>query len=284
MITRSTILHLRLPFSYLLLPVYLLALLAANSIDPMKAGIVFFILHFLLYPAANGFNSFCDRDQESIGTLECPPAVTADLAWVSFALDIVAVLAALSVGYIFALGCLLYALADKAYSWDRTRIKKRPVLGWLYTGCGQGIFVFLLVACAVQPGPDFVKLIVPAATTGLFMLGFYPLTQVYQHREDAKNGCETISLRLGIRKTFYFSSVFTSLAMLLYCLHLGERLGAEYALLFLIVNIPAVVYFFRWFVMTMKDETKADYRHTMRLCFLSATGINIFALWMLLWI
>jgi 4-hydroxybenzoate polyprenyltransferase len=286
MITRSTILHLRLPFSYFLLPVYLLALLATNSIDPLKAGIVFFVLHFLLYPAANGFNSFCDRDQESIGMLECPPPVTPDLARVTFAMNAMAILVALSIGYLFVLGCLLYILAEKAYSWDRIRIKKYPVLGWLFTGCGQGTFIFLLVVSSVQkasfPVSSYINAMVPALASGLFMLGFYPLTQIYQHREDAKKGCETISLCLGVRKTIYFSSIFIFTAMLLYYQFLEACFGIEYAWLFLVIIIPAGLYFVYWFILIMKDETRADYKHTMRMCFLSASSVNIFALGVLL--
>ena len=46
-----------------------------------------------------------------------------------------------------------------------------------------------------------------ALVSTLFLCGSYPLTQVYQHEEDARRGDRTLSLRLGIRGTFVFAAV-----------------------------------------------------------------------------
>ena len=54
MISRSTLLHLRIPFSFFLLPVYLFALSISNTPAWQNVLFVFFIVHFLLYPATNG--------------------------------------------------------------------------------------------------------------------------------------------------------------------------------------------------------------------------------------
>ena len=73
MLSASTIKLLRLPFSIFLSPLYFFALSQVPDIHWSKAIIVFFILHFLVYPASNGYNSYMDRDTESIGGLEKPP-------------------------------------------------------------------------------------------------------------------------------------------------------------------------------------------------------------------
>ena len=286
MITRSSILHVRLPFSYLLLPIYLMALLTADSFDHAKAWAVFFVLHFLLYPAANGFNSFYDRDEESIGALKRPPTVTNDLLWFSLALDTAALIIAACVGWRFVAGCLIYSLAAKAYSWDKIRIKRFPFLGWLFAGCGQGTLTLLVVLSSVQGFSHSAfaapRVLLPAAVASLFSLGMLPLMQVYQHREDSKRGCETISLRLGVRGTFYLSFFFMATAALVYYLYLCSHLGKGPALLFLACNIPAAVYFVGWFLAVRKDETSADFSHAMRMCIVAATGLNLFLLGALL--
>lgn len=280
MITRSSLLHLRLPFSYFLLPVYLLALLAAGPVDGLKAGLVFFVLHFLLYPAANGFNSYYDRDQESIGVLRHPPPVTRDLLWLSLALDAAALIVALGVGWPLVAGCLLYSVASKAYSWNRIRLKQFPFLSWMLVGCCQGPFTFLVVlvsvqklSCVILPGSA-----IPAAVSGLYVLGFFPLTQVYQHWEDSKRGVETISLRLGVRGTFCLSALFMAAAALIYYAYLHSFVGAGLALGFAASSIPALVYFVHWFLAVAKDEAKADYGRAMRMCVLASTGLNLFSL------
>jgi hypothetical protein len=43
-----------------------------------------------------------------------------------------------------------------------------------------------------------------------------------------------------------------------------------------------VVYFLYWFAQAYRDETKADYQHTMWLNFISATCLNAFFLYLTL--
>jgi 4-hydroxybenzoate polyprenyltransferase len=282
MISRSSLAHIRVPVSFFLMPVFFLALFSAGHIDPVKALSVFFVLHFLLYPASNGFNSYYDRDRESIGTLKRPPAVTGDLLWLSLALDAAALAVALFVGPLFALGCFIYGCASKAYSWDKTRIKKHAITGWLFTSLGQGTLTFLLVAVSV--GDTHVadinnfRLWFPALACGLFVSGFYPLTQVFQHREDERRHDRTISMVLGIPGTFYFSSLvlFVSIASLFF--YFMPTLGLIRAMIFFIMLVPAAVYFIRWFYAVRKNSSAADYDHATRMSILASSGINLFSL------
>jgi hypothetical protein len=47
MLSRSTILHLRFPFSYFLMPIYLMALTFVPVADGFRAAVVFVVLHLL---------------------------------------------------------------------------------------------------------------------------------------------------------------------------------------------------------------------------------------------
>ena len=79
MISRSTLLHLRIPFSLFLLPIFLFALSISNNLFFENVLLIFFIIHFLIYPASNGYNSYFDKDEGSIGALKNPPNVTQEL-------------------------------------------------------------------------------------------------------------------------------------------------------------------------------------------------------------
>ena len=53
----STLRLLRLPFSFFLMPVYWFALSQVVEKDWTRAILIFVILHLLVYPASNGYNS-----------------------------------------------------------------------------------------------------------------------------------------------------------------------------------------------------------------------------------
>src|SRR5688500_17317517 len=84
---RDTILHLRIPFSLYLLPIFCFGFSQAGYIDWFNFSIVFLVLHFFIYPGSNVYNSYMDRDTGSIGGLEKPPPVTPRLYYASIILD-----------------------------------------------------------------------------------------------------------------------------------------------------------------------------------------------------
>ena len=67
MLTRSTWLHLRIPFSYFLMPVFFFALGISPNLVESRLLWLFLIVHLFLYPASNGYNSYFDKDVKSIG-------------------------------------------------------------------------------------------------------------------------------------------------------------------------------------------------------------------------
>src|SRR5688572_32252836 len=91
MLSRSSWLHLRIPFSFFLLPIFLFSLSVSPNFNGPRIGWVFFILHFLLYPASNGYNSYFDKDEKSIGGLKNPPPVHTGLYYTALIFDLVAV-------------------------------------------------------------------------------------------------------------------------------------------------------------------------------------------------
>src|SRR5690349_13986709 len=145
MFSRSSWLHLRIPFSYFLLPVFLFAVAISPNISETRMLWVFVILHLFLYPASNGFNSYFDKDEKSIGGLKNPPKVNKGLYYLSLLFDVLALL----LGYFlintqFAVMLFIYGLVSKAYSHPWIRLKKYPVTGWIAAGIFQGAFTFVM--------------------------------------------------------------------------------------------------------------------------------------------
>jgi 4-hydroxybenzoate polyprenyltransferase len=275
--------HLRVPFSLFLMPVFGFALSQASHPDAARTAWAFVILHLLIYPASNAYNSYYDRDEGPIGGLEKPPPVDARLLHVAWVLDAAGlVLGAWLVGLPFAGAMLGYGLVSRAYSYEGIRLKKYPVLSWLVVGSVQGAFTYLTVSQAVDAVPlaelAAARYLIPALLSTLNLLAFYPLSQIYQHEEDARRGDLTLSRLLGIRGTFLVAGGFFVGAAVGFLLFFrNERIGSMPADWLLTAFLaPAVLYFLRWGARAWNAVEKADFQSTMTLTVLGSQGLNLF--------
>lgn len=283
---KSTLLHLRFPFSFFLLPVFLFAAATSVPLDSYRFWLVFVVLHFLIYPASNGYNSYFDKDESSIGGLKNPPKVSKELFYVSWIMDVLALLIGLTISWQFSLMLLIYGLISKAYSHPMVRLKKMPFAGWLAAGVFQGYFTFLMVRLAMD-GLVFSELItldiqIPAILTTVLLFGSYPMTQIYQHDEDSRRGDRTISLLLGIMGTFHFTAIIFTVAVGLYGWYFMAFYTNEIAVLFVISLFPVLVFFGTWYFKARKDRSTVNFSRTMRLNLLSSICLNGFFLYLMM--
>jgi 1,4-dihydroxy-2-naphthoate octaprenyltransferase len=264
-IRRSTIQLLRFHFSFFLLPVYLFALSQLPVINWTNAVLVFAILHLFVYPASNGYNSYMDRDETPIGGLASPLQPTKQLFYVSVVMDFIAVLLSLFVSVVFALGILLYILASRVYSYRGIRLKKYPIIGFLTVFICQGGLVFFLTYHAVIPGTTLDVPLLPIFLSSLLIGALYPLTQIYQHEEDKKDGVITISYLLRKKGTFVFSMCLFLLATLLMYFLLKEQERPNYFFFFLLYLLPVVLFFLYWMSKVWGDESAANFKNSLRM-------------------
>ncbi|GCC51116.1 ubiquinone biosynthesis protein UbiA [Chryseotalea sanaruensis] len=287
MFSKSSWLHLRIPFSYFLLPVFLFSLSVSPNISEQPLLWTFLIIHLLLYPASNGFNSYFDKDEKSIGGLKNPPPVNRGLYYLALVFDVAAIVLAIwKVSFDFALMLFVYSAVSRAYSHPWIRLKKYAFASWFIAGLFQGAFTFMMCYMGVNKY-EFMQtmkptILIPAFLSSALLWGSYPMTQVYQHEEDAKRGDKTLSLSLGIKGTFWFVMVMFSLASLGYTLYFYHYFSWLYAQTFLLAMSPVVLFFLFWFYQVSKDENKADYKRTMWLNFISATCLNAFFIYLFL--
>ncbi len=276
-IDRNTIKLLRIPFSFFLVPLFLFAYSQAEEVMHRQALWSFLIIHFLVYPASNGYNSYVDRDEDSIGGLEKPPPPTRDLFYLTIFLDAAAtVLALVFVNTLFAFCLVLYIGASRAYSSRQIRLKKYPVLGFMTVVIFQGAFTYYMSIAGISGSA------LRLDTANIFVLlgcsfqiaGAYPLTQVYQHEQDLRDGVLTLSYKLGYIGTFAFTAAMFVLCNVFYYLYFTTR---ELGMIFYIVQvffIPIVIWFGIWFSLVWKDRRQANFRNTMRMNWIAAICMN----------
>lgn len=276
MLHRSTIQLLRFHFSFFLLPVYLFALSQVPVINRGDAGFVFLILHLLVYPSSNGYNSYMDRDETPIGGLASPMQPTRQLFYLSVAMDFVALLLCSIISIVFTVGILLYILASRAYSYRGVRLKRYPVIGFLTVFIFQGGLIFFLTYHAASPGKTLSVPLLPTILSSFLIGALYPLTQIYQHKEDIKDGVITISYLLKKRGTFIFSMIlFLAAAALMYFLFKRQN-SLNHFFLFLLMLLPVVLFFLYWMTRVWKDEKEADFKNSFRMNLLSTVCTTAF--------
>jgi len=281
---KSTLLHLRIPFSFFLLPVFLLACAIAAHHYIGNLILCFFILHFLVYPASNGYNSYFDKDEESIGGLKTPPKVLRELYWVSLLFDIAGMLLGLLISIEFVILITIYGLVSKAYSHPSIRLKKFPILGWLAAGIFQGYFTYLLCIAAIEDISIFdtfnLKKQLPGLLSTLLLLGSYPMTQVYQHGEDERRGDLTISRVLGVLRTFHFTALAFFISTAGFSYYFFRFYSIDIIAAFVGFLLPVFLFFNVWYFKVRKDREAADFQSTMRLNFISSLMLNAFFIYL----
>lgn len=271
----SSLQLLRFHFSFFLMPVYFFALSQANSINWYHAVIIFFILHGLVYPASNGYNSYMDRDESSIGGIKNPMQPTQQLLFITACMDILAVIASFYISRMFAYGIILYILASRAYSYRKIRLKKYPIAGYLTVVIFQGGVTFLLVYHGSDINQTTQIPVISLIASSFLIGGFYPLTQIYQHEEDLKDGVQTLSYKLGYRGTFIFTGIVYTVAFFFLGLQFFLNLDQKSFFILQAFMLPVLVYYVIWFRKVQKNKKEANFKNTMRMNLLASICANL---------
>jgi 1,4-dihydroxy-2-naphthoate octaprenyltransferase len=271
---RDTILHLRIPFSLFLFPIFCFAISQALVVHWMNIAVVFISLHFFIYPGSNAYNSYMDKDKGSIGGLKNPPPATVKLFYASIMVDTVGLLLCLLVNIWLMLFMLLYVLVSKAYSWRGIRLKKYGILSWLIVMFFQGGYTFMMVNMCTENQFNIhwfsEKNVDCMIIASLLIGGFYPLTQIYQHEEDSSRGDYTISYKLGVMGTFAFSAFLFLSACAFSFYYYSSFYEIKHFVIFNVCLLPVILYFLYWSAITLRERSFADFTHSMRMTLVSS--------------
>jgi 1,4-dihydroxy-2-naphthoate octaprenyltransferase len=272
---KSTIQLLRIPFSFFLMPVYWFALSQVVIKDLWRAGLIFVILHLLVYPASNGYNSYMDRDTGSIGGVKNPLQPTRQLFRMTLLMDGIALSLGCLISSWFVAGLAIYILASRAYSYRRIRLKKYPFTGYLTVIVCQGALTFFLVYHGSYLNKTLDVPVAAMIASSLLVGGFYPLTQIYQHEADKKDGVRTISLLLGYRGSFLFTGIVYGIAFATLAYYFISSLEIKDFFVLATCMLPVSVYFFIWASRAWKDPGQANFANTMRMNLLASICANL---------
>jgi len=268
------------------MPVFLFALSQADTVNWQTTIIAFVIMHLLVFPSSNGYNSFQDRDETSIGGLKHPPKVTQNLYYATLFMDIIGVLCGLFVSVYFSLLVLTFVLVSRAYSYRKVRLKKYAVIGFLTVFIFQGAFVYLMTATAISTfsfaGFFTLNNIICMSVASLFIGSIYPLTQIYQHDADKKDGVISISYKLGYIGTFIFSSILFSIAIVFLFYYFNIKHQQIAMVLFLLIMLPVVIKLGIWFNKVRIDTVNANFENTMAMNLLTSVCMNLYFLVLIL--
>ena len=275
--TKSAILHSRFLFSFFLMPVYVFALGEVNDFDYFNAFLVFIIWHLFIYPASNGYNSYFDKDEGSIALLETPPPTDKSLYSFSLFLDFIGILLACFVGAEFVIAVFIYGLLSKLYSHPSVRLKKYPIISFLVVFIFQGAFVYWTTYIAISN-----ESLSMLQSTDFILAGFicscligasYPLTQIYQHEEDAKRGDKTLSIVLGTNGTLVFAALLFLLASVLMFVYWRRQAQMENFWIFLAFIVPVLFVFLNWIIKLQKDKNQANFKNMSKMTIVSGMAM-----------
>lgn len=279
---KNALVLMRIPFSIYLMPVFWFALSnVSQDFDQWRALGIFIIIHVFLYPASNGYNSYFDKDEESIGGLEKPPIVTQELYYLVLLFDATAIIGAYLITPLFAAMVFMYTMVSKAYSFDKIRLKRFPILSTAVVTVFQGAFTYGMILIGLGLPIDSTHMIYAAVSTFL-IAGSYPLTQIYQHKEDASRGDKTLSLKLGVKGTFIFSSLMFAIGFsgILAMYFLEEKILDLFILI--LCTLPIGFYYVRWMILSWKDDDHINFRNAMNMNAISSIALSIAFMVMLL--
>ncbi len=280
----NTVKLLRFPFSVFLLPVSLFSFFYIHPAFNYQLLLILAIWHLFVFPASNGYNSYNDQDQSSIGGLASPPKPTRKLLQIANLFDITGIVLSLFVNLSFTIFVTLYIIASRLYSNREIRLKQFPVLSFLIVFIFQGAWVFCANIFALSSTTLFLnKSVIFSAIASSFFIGtIYPLTQIYQHEADRKDGVTTLSMALGKRTTFIFSAIMFSMANLFIYLSFNSPYMINNFWLFNIIMLPATLFFINWAVKSFKNKRHINFRNTMIMLVLSSALNNIYFIVLLL--
>ena len=274
---RNTIKLLRIPFSLFLMPIFLLALSQSPQIKTLCALYTFLIIHLLVYPASNGYNSYVDRDETPIGGLEKPPLPTKALFYLTLVMDIFAiVLSFIVVSKLFSVCILAYILASRAYSSKQIRLKKYPLIGFLIVVIFQGAFTFFMCTIGIENASfnlTNANIFIMLACS-LQIAGAYPLTQIYQHKQDVADGVVSLSYKLGYKGTFLFTALMFIICNVFYFLYFNEVGRTNQFYILQLFFTPILIFFFYWLFKVVKNNSEANFKNTMTMNSIAAISMN----------
>ena len=285
MSVKSLLLHLRLNWHLMLMPIFLWGFLLSGGPVGYKFWLGLFVFHVLFYGGSTSFNSYYDRDEGPIGGLWNPPRPTRSLLYFSLIIQALGmVLVAVFINIPLLVVSLVMFGLSTAYSHPAIRLKAYPLASLFAVSVGQGAGGTLAGWLCGQD--DWTTLLTWKALLGILITtlittGFYPLTQLYQRTEDARRGDITFAVRWGER-CFPFAIACMTGAAVLGCLLIGYYYSPLEGMLVGMVLLALAGVIADWWRRYDESAVRQNYVRMMRVGYLMGIGLLVYVSWHLL--
>ncbi|MEX0994514.1 MAG: UbiA family prenyltransferase, partial [Balneolaceae bacterium] len=139
-----------------------------------------------------------DKDQGPIGGLKNPPEMKSWMRDVSLLMQFGGLVWAAATGWVFSLVYAISMFFFWLYSTPLARWKGSPVLSLNAIGISTGTNSVILGVLA-GGGTFTFEILIAAAGCGFVLLSLYPVSQIYQLKEDLERGDHTFAGHFGIK-------------------------------------------------------------------------------------
>lgn len=259
---------LRLPFQFLLSPIFLWGYLLAGGKADGRLLVAYLAFHLFLYAGGTAYNSYYDRDEGPVGGLASPPPNPAHLLVFSLAWQLAGFLLSLAVNPTVAAIYAVMFWMSVAYSHPAVRLKGKALAALATIMIGQGVLPYYAgwatARGGLEGGLTWEPLLAGLAAT-LITGGMYPLTQIYQLDADATRGDLTAARFLGVTNSFRLAAACIVVGGLGTVYVAAARFSAIEAGL-LAVFVAALLYAIRrWRAKFSGQSVMENFRTLMRL-------------------
>lgn len=271
MLKKDTLIRLRMPFSIFLLPVFLFAWSQTPSAKGEDILAVFFLLHFLVYPAANGYASCLDQNYR--------PVTSKELWWLVNGMDLFAILLSVRISPLFAAQISGLILASRIYSNPVTRLNRYPVFNFLWISFFYGFVVYWAVQTALGGEVSEYALFTNqlwAKIMGTALVGsMFLFSQIYQNDLNKRDGVKTLSRLLGYQGSFAFYALLFVLMDFAVWQHFQCHGSLRFFWVMQFFLLPIALYCCYWYVLVTRNSLAADFDHSTRMRLLTCLCLNL---------
>lgn len=257
------VLHLRWHYQlFILSGGFLLGGLLSTDFEAASFLTQFLNVHLLLFGGATAFNSFWDDDDGPVGGLANPPEMKSWMWYGAILLQLAGLLIAMFVSEEYVAVYILSMLFFWLYSSPLSRWKSHPIKSLVAIGLSTGTSSVLLGYFSAANNSLTFPVFMASLGAALILLSIYPVSQIYQIKEDQRRGDHTFAVAYGAWgvRLFFVIAFFVGLAMVsiaLYLLYPG--LGMLFFVSGVIVGVVGY-----WYLRSISAES-GSYKQVMRI-------------------
>lgn len=235
---------------------YLISSSVELNILTILVGIFSYVV--LLSGGTLALNSFYDKDKGDIGWLNNPPKVPKYLHLYSLALMILGLIVAYLINYRFFIAYFIYFLLSILYSVPPFRWKEKAGFDAFVNAMGYGVLTMYAGYALLDLSLSMTMTLVLLIEFMMWGAGF-PLTQLYQYKEDKENKYKTLSLILGRKNVFTYSFVllFVSMLIIIFSVWCGYFSKAMIIIMFPLY-VYIIVFLLKWRKNSMSIDEKSN--------------------------